>query len=930
MNPPVDAAVDAALAAGATVVTPNRRLARELKRGFDRSRQQQAECGQALAVWPAADVLPWEAWLIRGRDEVVAARPEVEAPTLLTAAQQRVLWEQAVAASGIALTQRAVELLAESAGEAWDLLHQHGDASMLVHAGPLSDDQQAFATWCDAYARRLRQRRAIDTARLPGWLLRQVQQGLWRPSGPVLLIGFDRLRPAQRQLVEGLRGIGCSVDVLATMRDAAASAGADAAPAADVAAAAPVRVACSDVGAQWRNAAAWARARLSAHPQARIGIVVPDLHAHRDALAHALSEALAPMQRLEGAVDPADLPFNLSLGRPLAEHPLVASAQKLLDLAVGTLSIADAGHLLRSPYLAGGAAGEPEWSSRARIDASLRRAGRWQLTVTGMRDAAVRAPQLAQALQRVERRLAAAGTRPRPLSAWVALMFELLRDAGFPGSRPLDSAEYQAHQAWREALAGLATLDELLGPLSLSQALSRVRRHLADTVFQPESGDAAVQVLGVIESANLRFDHLWVANLADDRWPPAPQPNPLLPVAMQRAWGEPTASAEHALGLAQRQFEGWQTNANEVVFSHPVHDGDQELGPSPLIAALAQRPADALAVPVAPVARALARDLALAAFVDEAGPPVPPPPGAQPGGARLLDDQSACPFRGFAAHRLQARALERPEPGIDSRTRGALLHGMLQRFWHGLDSQQALLALDPAQRAARLRASAEAALDDLDRQRPGLIGPRLRRIEIERLARLGGGWLDIEAQRPPFWVVSVEAQAIASIGGLTLRLQPDRIDRLDNGALVVIDYKTGRVSHADWLGERPPAPQLPLYATMLSAQSERVHAIAFAQVRADGIRAVALSAEPLAIDGAKPIDAAITNTGRPGWEGLLADWRERLERLAAGYLAGEAAVAPARPTACSHCDLPSLCRLEERRGLAARLRAESEGEADDD
>jgi ATP-dependent helicase/nuclease subunit B len=180
------------------------------------------------------------------------------------------------------------------------------------------------------------------------------------------------------------------------------------------------------------------------------------------------------------------------------------------------------------------------------------------------------------------------------------------------------------------------------------------------------------------------------------------------------------------------------------------------------------------------------------------------------------------------------------------------------------------------------------------------------------------------------WCGSAAAGSTSSIGGLTLRLQPDRIDRLDNGALVVIDYKTGRVSHADWLGERPAAPQLPLYATMLSAQSETVHAIVFAQIRAERIRPVALSAAPLALDDAKPVDEVMTSTGRPGWDGLLADWRERLERLAAGYLAGEAAVAPARPTACSHCDLPSLCRLEERRGLAARLRAESEGEADND
>jgi probable DNA repair protein len=925
--------VDEALAAGAAVVTPNRRLARELKRRFDIARQQQAERGQGPAVWPAVDVLPWAAWLARSRDEVVAAQPEANAPALLDEVQRRVLWEQTVASSGVTVTQRATELLAASAESAWDLVLQHGgDPSMLARTSALNDDQRMFTQWCEAYARRLRQRRAVDAAQLPGWLARQARDGRWRPSGRVLLVGFDRLRPAQQQLIEALRDCGVAIDVAAATPSTpvAGRALAGGAAVSLPGRPSPVRLVCPDPDAQWRAVAAWARARLQEDPQARIGIVVTDLHAYRDRLASALSEALAPAHLLAGAIDPADRPFNLSLGSPLAGQPLVSSAQTLLDLAAGTLPIADIGHLLRSPYLAGGAPGEAEWSARARLDASLRRAGHWQLTLPALRAAADRTPMLARALQRVERLLARAGVRARPLSTWVALMFEILRDAGFPGSRSLDSAEYQAHQAWRKSLAALATLDELLGAVTLPQALSRVRRQLADTLFQPEGADAAVQVLGVLESANLCFDQLWIANLSDDRWPPAPQPNPLLPLSLQRGWGEPTASAEHALALARRQMQGWLASAAEVVFSYAQHDGDEALGPSPLIAALPAVSVDELAPAVRPVARLLARQLPLAEIIDEAGPLVVPPPGAQPGGARLLDDQSACPFRGFAAHRLHARALESPEPGLDARTRGALLHGVLHRFWQGMDSQQALLALDPAQRESRLRAATEAALQALDRDRPGLLGPRLTAIECERLIRLGRGWLDIEAGRPAFSVVSLEARAAASIGGLTLRLQPDRIDRLENGALVVIDYKTGQVSHADWLGDRPAAPQLPLYATMLSAQSEAVHAIAFAQIRAEKIRAVALSAEPLAFEGAKPVDESITRTGRPGWDGLLLDWRERLARLAAGYLAGDAAVAPARPTTCLHCELPSLCRIEERRSVAARLAAESEGEVNDD
>lgn len=922
--------VDAALADGATVVTPNRRLARDLKRRFDAGRQRQAARGTGPAVWPAADVLPWSAWLVRSQEETIGAHPDPDTPMLLNALQRQVLWEQAVAASGIAPSTRAAELLAASADDAWALLHQHGEASALARHGALSDDQRAFAQWCDGYARRLRQRRAMDDAQLPRWLAGQVREGRWMPAQRVVLAGFDRLRPMQQQLIDVLRERGASVDSRSLAGTAGATEVAGRAGESGEAAAVALRVACADPPAQWRAAAAWARQRLQENPAARIGIVVPDLQAQRHALSDTLGEALAPAQRLSAVVDPTARPFNVSLGSPLAGHPLAATAQALLDLVAGEVPIAAVGLLLRSPYLAAGACGEAEWSARARLDASLRRAGHWQLSLIGLRAAAARAPTLAQALLRIERRMAATGARSRPLSAWVALMFDLLRDAGFPGSRPLDSAEYQAHQAWREALAALASLDEYLGAVTLPQALARARRQLADTLFQPESADAPVQVLGVLESSNLRFDHLWVANLSDDRWPPAPQPNPLLPLVLQRAWGEPTACAENALALARVHMSGWLASAPEVVFSHPLHDGDDVLAPSPLITALPATTPEALAAPIPALALALKRGLPLDPVVDETGPTAPPPSGAQAGGARLLEDQSACPFRAFAVHRLHARALDTPEPGFDALSRGSLLHGVLHRFWHGLDSQQALLALDSAQRTGRLHTAAEAAVDDLARERPGLIGPRMRAIESARLMRLCLAWLDIEAARPPFRVVDLEAQDVASVGGLTLRLQPDRVDRVEGGALVVIDYKTGKVSAADWQGERPHAPQLPLYATMLAARSERVHAIAFAQIRAEKTCAVALGDDPPVFDGARSVEPWMTTTGQPAWAALLDDWRARLERLAAGYLAGAAAVAPARAQDCRHCDLPALCRLQERRGAAEWLADDaSDGDSDD-
>ena len=50
-------------------------------------------------------------------------------------------------------------------------------------------------------------------------------------------------------------------------------------------------------------------------------------------------------------------------------------------------------------------------------------------------------------------------------------------------------------------------------------------------------------------------------------------------------------------------------------------------------------------------------------------------------GARVLELQSACPFRAFGELRLGAEPHEEPDAGIDRRVRGIVLHRALERFW---------------------------------------------------------------------------------------------------------------------------------------------------------------------------------------------------------------------------------------------------------
>src|SRR5690606_29695479 len=104
---------------------------------------------------------------------------------------------------------------------------------------------------------------------------------------------------------------------------------------------------------------------------------------------------------------------------------------------------------------------------------------------------------------------------------------------------------------------------------------------------------------------------------------------------------------------------------------------------------------------------------------------------------------------------------------------------------------------------------------------------KVHAVETARLARLLAAWLDFELTREPFTVVAVEEPMAAELDGLPLRTRIDRIDRLADGTVMIIDYKTGRCRDADWRPPRMNEPQLPAYAVLRDAPDTA--AIAFAR-----------------------------------------------------------------------------------------------------
>jgi RecB family exonuclease len=289
---------------------------------------------------------------------------------------------------------------------------------------------------------------------------------------------------------------------------------------------------------------------------------------------------------------------------------------------------------------------------------------------------------------------------------------------------------------------------------------------------------------------------------------------------------------------------------------------------------------------------------------------LPPPSLAGParGGAKLLELQSACPFRAGAEFRLDARALEEPGPGLAATERGELAHGVLARLWGELRDQAGLRSLTNEALEQLVDGCIRSELAELRRDMSPLRA-RLLDVEAAWIRRQVGELLEHDRTRHPFAVVERESPKTVTLGALALRVKLDRVDRLQDGSLAIIDYKTGGdTGRGAWLGDRPRQPQLPLYVQALDA--ERVAAVAYGRVRAGESAYVGIARDPSAFGGIASfgVDAP---RGYASWDELVARWRERLLLLAAEYVGGDARLAPDPGTACRYCHLATLCRINE-------------------
>ena len=772
-------------------------------------------------------------------------------------------------------------------------------------------DAAAFSQWLSAFDDVCTAEGLISSNRLPLELLPLLESdSSARPT--LVLAGFDRLLPVQRRVL----------DAWGDWRLIASGE-----PANDIVSyVAPTRP------AELIASARWSARYLQANPQSRVLVIAQDASQNRGEIERAF------LRQRGGAPTPQ---FEFSLGVPLRQVPLARGALQLLRWLDDTLEEHEIDWLAASDTATASRDESAALQSHMR---ALRRRGRERVQWT--LDAFLRSstpsaalPSLwVQRMTSAQRRLRETGPSSHNPLEWAGLVPQLLDEMNWRGVRPGTSVEFQVASRWQQAVDLCGSLGFDGRRIAWSEFLSELTRTLDETLFSEESQDAPVLIAGAAESAGLTADAIWFLGADENAWPAGGSAHPLIPIDVQREAHMPHASPLLDWELAESMTKRLLTSARQVRFSYArqregaelrssrlVHQvaGDPRALPAELERTPAQRPLTAsfddttrVPLPAAP-AGAKSNTAQLSLFDAKGEPQKPPPIFEVPGGSTVLTAQSQCAFKAFATARLEGRGWERAEVALTPSQRGKLLHAVLHSVWggppHGIRSSSEL-----HDQGVDLERFVEGHVQRaLEGEMPAgvreQIPQRYLELEAQRLTRLVTAWLEYERKRLPFSVTATEVDATTTIAGLTLKLRLDRVDRLADDSLLVVDYKTGNVDTKLWDLPRPDDVQLPLYAGFALDKGETLGGLVFAKVRPGN----QMCFTGRVMDACSTLDSTLNGTSTLVKNALtpqqISEWRKTIEQLARDFLAGRADVDPRDyPTTCERCGSYPLCRVKER------------------
>jgi len=514
---------------------------------------------------------------------------------------------------------------------------------------------------------------------------------------------------------------------------------------------------------------------------------LPDPASEAQAIAIALREAVetpgktaalvTPDRNLAARVSAHLLRWGIeaddSAGQPLPYTPAGTLLLAVAAAAVENLAPVPMLALLKHPLVGGEGEARLVWLESVRaLDLALRgprpRAG---LEGLDERFAEERAGKAWHSIRRTVAHLSEGLRHATTLSHLAAALREMVGplagDAAWRGPDGRLAAELLAEIEQSHDAVGLAVAPEDVVPLL---------RGLMDAtpVRRPYGGHPRIFIWGLLEARLQKADLMILGGMNEGVWPSLPGADPWLAPQIRRNLGLP--GLEFRTGLSAHDFMS-ALGGPRVLLTRARRDSR-----SPTVASRLWLRLQAMTGGMTRDQRLerLAAAIDASASVEPAPRPAPSPPvEARPKRIAVtdLDRLKADPFAFYAKAILRLRAEDPVDAEQHAAWKGTAVHAVLEA-WFKED------CCNPAKLAARARAMIA---DEA-------IHPMLRALWAPRLME-AVDWIaaeavkDRDAGRLP---IIAEQLGEAPIAGVTLYGKVDRIDRLPDGRLAIVDYKTGQ------------------------------------------------------------------------------------------------------------------------------------------
>lgn len=857
-------------------LTVNRRLALRLQQNLasKSTLPKPAKSIYALADWFQ---LLWQQQQAKGHTSQLR---------LLSQPQEQTLWLQTLQASpeGEALLQpyQAAKQLMTT----WKLLCQW-DLELESVDWHHQEEGSMYYQWAQAFYQTLEDKQWMTQAQMPTLLLKIMQDQSFRPiqtfsqDQKLVLVGFDDVPPQTQQWLEAFKHFGWSIEFYRSSVQQEI-----------------LRYEFSDPDQELFQAIHHAH-EWSQHHEGVFALIVPDLTRQRRKVEQCLNQVCEPSARIQPQRQVSSF-YNISAALSLSELPIIQALFYSFDWLTPSVPVEKIMAGLNSPFLGHFFS---EQKSRELFNYHLKQASKAVWSDDELIHLAHRLelPSLETWFKSIQK-FKSQWLIAEPLNLKNKKMMQWLSCVHWPGERPLNSIEHQAVQSFYQQLSAWQSLQCLHPSMTGPQVIQSLTRIVQDSAFQPESKPAKIQVMGLLEAAGQEFDRAWVLGMNHEAWPAPPKPNPFIPLSIQKELKMPHASAERELMFATELTRSLKNSAPQVTFSHALSDQGKHFFASPLLNSIPVEQASlqefvSLEQILHQHRKVLTREEPEAVALS--------PEEEFYGGVSIIQEQAACPFKAFATFRLHAQEPERYQQGIHALDRGVIVHRAMELIWQDLNDHSTLVKTNDQ----ALDTLIERVLTEIEADpRQGIERNLYWDVEKKRLKKIVRSWLTLEKRRDPFKVVQLEKKTRIALNGLTLKCRIDRVDLNEQGQPIIIDYKTGQVTLKECFGDRPDAPQLPLYCFADFPPDPK--GVVFAVLKRDQCVFIGVS-EAGGIPGVSSLEQLKVDETFESWGALLDYWRPILDKLAQEFVQGLSLVAPKSSQTCNRCDLSSVCRVGE-------------------